>query len=461
MDKDHPAERVKVKHMANHRYEVVKELGRGGFGRVEEVRDEEGNRYARKTFAPADNIPTAAHPRLRERFQREVKIQQQLGGAEIMPVLDQDLESRKPWFVMPLADKTYDTQIAEDRQRKRVDRRALADILSGLERLHRLGYTHRDLNPKNILFHDGAWKLSDLGAILPPSGQTVTLTEGTTIYTEQYCSPEQHKEFHNAKAPADIYSFGCILHDICVGTLRTPYCRHSAPGINVFSAIIEKCTEINPAKRPPISVLRELLFEALVEGDNELRVQDPKAGEWLLRFATIKDWTDEDFEDFARFFAQLDLSEVTSGHEHYYVMSHSTPFLTRIPVEVMTQIAKRQDGSSSAIIEKYCDWVESSSFMFEFSDSICLRLTAIFDDGEVSDKANAFLALVHMAETHNRWFVMRQMLSRCGPDTSSDLTMRLAIELKVRQVEYNFRRCVKEVSWPMTSLAHDLAKLCE
>ncbi len=362
---------------------------------------------------------------------------------------------------MPLAEKTYDIQIAEDRQRQRIDKRALADILGSLEHLHRLGYTHRDLNPKNILYHDGTWKLSDLGAVLPPAGQTMTLTEGTTIYTEQYCSPEQHKEFHNAKAPADIYSFGCILHDICVGSLRTPYCKYNAPGIGLFSPIIEKCTEINPAKRPQIRVLRELLFEALIEGDNHLQVQDPHANEWLQKFEKIKDWNDDEFENFARFFAQLDLSEVTSGHEHRYMMSHSTPFLTRIPVEVISQISKRQDGSSSAIIEKYCDWVESNSFMFEFSDSISYRLSAIFDDGEVSDKANAFLALVHMGETHNRWFVMRQMLSRCDPDISPNLAKRLAIELKVKQIEHKFRRCVREVSWPLTALHPELVKLCE
>ncbi len=100
---------------------------------------------------------------------------------------------------MPLADKTYETQISDDRRTGSVDIDAIADVLNGLQYLHEHGYVHRDLNPKNILRHGDRWKLSDLGAVLPPSGRTVTLTEGTVIYTEQYCSPEQRADFHKRK----------------------------------------------------------------------------------------------------------------------------------------------------------------------------------------------------------------------------------------------------------------------
>jgi len=123
---------------------------------------------------------------------------------------------------MPLADRTYENQIADDRSSGSVDIDAIADILNGMQYLHDMGYVHRDLNPKNILLHDGNWKLSDLGAVLPPTGHTVTLTEGTIIYTEKYCSPEQRNDFHKAQAPADIYSFGCIFHDIYGTNVRVP-----------------------------------------------------------------------------------------------------------------------------------------------------------------------------------------------------------------------------------------------
>ena len=163
---------------------------------------------------------------------------------------------------MPLANATYEQQIAKDKASGSVDVDAVADILNGLQHLHDLGYIHRDLNPKNILQHDGNWKLSDLGAVLPPSGHTITLTEGTIIYTEQYCSPEQRNDFHSAQPAADVYSFGCILHDIFGVPPRTPYSRHSASG--PVGVLIEKCTELKPERRPTIQVLRDMLLETLV-----------------------------------------------------------------------------------------------------------------------------------------------------------------------------------------------------
>ena len=69
-------------------YKSVREIGSGGFGVVHEVRDREGNALARKTFRPASYIHEDQHERLRKRFKREVRIQAELGGAEIMPVLD-------------------------------------------------------------------------------------------------------------------------------------------------------------------------------------------------------------------------------------------------------------------------------------------------------------------------------------------------------------------------------------
>jgi len=433
-------------------------IGRGGFGVVEQVTTTEGENYARKTFAPASYRPVDAHPKLRKRFKREVMVQAELGGKEIMPVVDSDLNVDHPWFVMPLAEATYEEQIATDRASGSVDIDAVADILNGLQHLHDLGYVHRDLNPKNILKDDGSWKLSDLGAVLPPAGQTVTLTEGTTIYTEQYCSPEQRNDFHSAQAAADIYSFGCILHDIFGAARRTPYAQHSVSG--PVGVIIEKCTEQNPARRPTIAVLRGMLLDTLVDVGGHCKVDDQQSGEWLKKIENIDDWKDEDYDEFARFFAQLDIDERSENQADSWVYSLSTPFLTRIPTKAMVKILGRQDGVAAAIVEKYCEWVGSTAFLFHFSDSVCSRLNAIFDYGTPANKAIAFAALVRLGEAHNRWYVMRCMLRRGGVGLTKDMARRLAIELKTEEIEYQFQRCVGEVKRDVSDLAPDLAKLC-
>ncbi len=440
-------------------FEAISEIGRGGFGVVERVKDHSATLFARKTFDPAPYIPDTAHDQLRKRFKREVSIQAQLGGREIMPVLFSDLNSAKPWFVMPLADRTYEQQIDQDRSAGSVDIDAIADILNALEYLHDLGYVHRDLNPKNIRHHDSHWKLSDLGAVLPPAGQTVTLTEGTVIYTEQYCAPEQRNAFHKAQSSADVYSFGCILHDIFGNGQRVPYARQTANG--KVGMLIEKCTEVKPERRPAIKVLRGMLLDTLVEIGGHCKVADEKSEHWLQRLSSINEWKDADFDDFARFFAQLDISERTEGHEKGYVYSLSTPFLTRLQSEVLVRIMQRDDGVADAVIEKYCEWARTTEFDFHFADTVCGCLNAIFDAGDASAKAISMTALIALGESHNRFYVMRSLLRRCSTESlTGEIARRLAIEIKTEEMEYQFKRCVEVVEWNVGQLHSDLARLC-
>ena len=424
---------------------------------VEKIKDGSGNLFARKIFSPAAYIPIAAHEQLRKRFRREVGIQQELGGQEIMPILEADLIGASPSFIMPLAENTYDKQILTEKTSGSVDINAIAEILNALEYIHSLGYVHRDLNPKNILKHNGHWKLSDFGAVLPPSGHTVTLTGGTVIYTEQYCAPEQRSGFHNAQSSADVFSFGCILHDIFGKPPRLPYSKVTAAG--PVGHLIEKCTDALPAKRPSVKILRPILLDTLVEIGGHCEVTDPKSGEWLSKFDSIKDWKDTDFEDFGRFFADLDVNEREDGHRNSWVFSLSTPFLTRIPSGVLGIIAAREDGTANAIIEKYCDWVCSTEFDFHYVDTVSLRLTEIFDNGDASVKAMSLVSLVRLGYSHNRYYVMRLMLRRCSADALPDpLGRRVSIELKMQQLESDFKSCFTATDGDAASLCPELQK---
>jgi hypothetical protein len=204
-----------------------------------------------------------------------------------------------------------------------------------------------------------------------------------------------------------------------------------------------------------------MLLESLVEVGGDFKVDDPQSGEWLRKLENIDNWTPEDFDAFVRFFVQLDHSERTPGNERSWVHSASTPFLTRIPLQAMVRIVNRQDGPAATIIEKYCDWARNTAFAFHFSDTVCNRLVAIFDHGTPANKAIAFAALVALGESHNRWFIMRQMLRRASKeDTPKELARRLAIELKTDELERDFKRCVNVVGWELSLLAPDLARLC-
>lgn len=420
---------------------ILREIGRGGFGRVDEVEDLEGQRFARKTFAPNPEIPTDSNDQLRNRFKREITIQSRLDSRWVIPILHKSLSAAAPWFIMPLAAGTFDQRIAAMKSSGNADVEALTNILDALQFLHDLDYVHRDLNPKNILFHEEVWKLADFGTVLPPNGNTVVLTRVTAIFTESYCSPEQSQNFHSATTASDIYSLGCILHDIYGSGKRIPYGQCTAPG--KVGLLISKCTERDPKKRPSIGVLRTLLLEAILADGHSIKPLDQTSQFWLSELESVDEWDSEKTEEFAHFLNSVDLEAKRLPGKTRWVSASDTPFLTRLPGKALQELAIQQNAVSQGVIEKYCDWVKKTEFEFDFADLICARLCTIFDHGSLTDKARAFIALIHLGETHNRWYVMRCTINRCRKGKLKNLEAeRLALELGVEGYEWKLRRCL-------------------
>lgn len=407
-------------------------INRGGFGKVDKVKLSDGSIVARKIFSPEkDVLERSTREKLRARFIREVRVQQSLPSEFFLPILQFDLEADIPWFTMPLAERNYAQEIATQRQeRKPVDWHALADILNALEELHSLGFVHRDLKPANVLLHEGLWKLSDFGFVQPAQENTTSLTSMQSGWgTAKYCAPEQAQDFRRSTAAVDIYSFGCLLHDVFSRSPRVPYQRHTCEG--PVGWIIEKCTELDPAKRfRSVSALRDALFSVLTEDDSA--AVSPESDEWVVALGQVESWSQLQAEEFARFLRPSGEPETRER------------VLRALDEHRLRQLNKLDPDTWSAIALHVCEWCQGN-FAFEYCDVLVRRLEAIFDLGELECKAAAMIAAATLGGSHNRYFVMRRLLAMCGPGLDERLATRIAIEIRAGEAEENFRASARAI----------------
>lgn len=96
--------------------------------------------------------------------------------------------------------------------------KATYQILSGLYTLHRNSILHRDMKSANIFINDGSYKLGDLNVSkVNDHEQSLVRTQTGTPF---YASPEIWRD-EPYGSQSDIWSFGCIIYEMCC--LRPPF----------------------------------------------------------------------------------------------------------------------------------------------------------------------------------------------------------------------------------------------
>jgi eukaryotic-like serine/threonine-protein kinase len=147
----------------------IEQLGSGGFGTVDRVRDDQGREYARKTFSINQPMDQSLVPNVRKRFVREAKLQSGIKHRNVVSILHTSLSGDNPWYLMPVAESTLSKDIAQHKTLGGDYKLAIADIIAALEDMHSMQMYHRDLKPQNVLrfLNDGGNKayyaVSDFG----------------------------------------------------------------------------------------------------------------------------------------------------------------------------------------------------------------------------------------------------------------------------------------------------------
>src|SRR5438309_1424105 len=211
------------------RYTIERELGRGGMATVYLAQDRKHHRQvAIKVLKP--ELAAALGP---ERFLREIDTAARLNHPHILPLHDSGEAEGFLFYVMPYVEgESLRDRLSREKQLPLEDALQIArEVADALSYAHRHDVVHRDIKPENILFETGHAVVTDFGiarAITAAGGEKLTGT-GIAVGTPAYMSPEQAAASARVDERSDIYSLGCVLHEMLAG--EPPFTGPSAESI--------------------------------------------------------------------------------------------------------------------------------------------------------------------------------------------------------------------------------------
>lgn len=151
-----------------------------------------------------------------------------------------------------------------------------AEILKGLEDLHKIEVYHRDLKPDNIFYANQTWKIGDLGLIsyrqedqnldiinekigpygwLSPEAMNKVICEGTLLENKHHCLIGQY---------SDIFQLGKVFWYIFEGNIPIGHTLEEdfKSGVSNVYKILVKMLQYSHSNRPPLDQLISQFEEA-------------------------------------------------------------------------------------------------------------------------------------------------------------------------------------------------------
>ncbi|HVI94805.1 MAG TPA: DctP family TRAP transporter solute-binding subunit [Anaeromyxobacter sp.] len=192
------------------RFELLREIGRGGFGVVYEARDRE----LRRTVAFKSVRVGGALDARQQRLLYEAEAAARLAHPNIVTLYDVGHCDDGPYLVLELLrGRTLGQRLNDGPLPVKDALRIAIEVARGLAHAHAQGVVHRDLTPGNVfLCDDEQVKILDFGMAHAFGRRKV---DGGT---PAYMAPEQLSDAPEDER-TDVFALGVILHEMLAGEL--------------------------------------------------------------------------------------------------------------------------------------------------------------------------------------------------------------------------------------------------
>ncbi len=247
---------------AQHNYELLKELGRGGMGVVYLAQHKKlGRRVALKTLTPDRQTKESSIAR----FEREAKSFAAIRHPHIANLFEFQDSGPIQFLALEYIEGT-DLERERRRGRKWTPEETagmMADIADALAHTHEKGILHRDIKPGNILIENKTNRvvLTDFGLAKGQMDDTLTAT-GFAVGTPAYMAPEQITDQFGTQPDgrSDLFALGTVAYEML--TQEHPFLANDDLSTmrNIVNGKLKPMRELDPSLPEPLAAIFEKLL---------------------------------------------------------------------------------------------------------------------------------------------------------------------------------------------------------